>query len=373
MPSTGSASRVAVVGAGIAGLAAAVALRQRGVEAVVYERAPALRELGAGIALWPNATRALRDLGVLDAVAGVSGPAETVHVADPSGHPLVRFSAARPDAPSLCVRRRDLVAALGAALPTDVIRYCKRFVSAEIRAGAVGLRFADGTRAEADVLVGADGLRSRVRNTLVQHVEPTARGYTAWRGVAPHPGDLGADAVEAWGDRQRFGLFGLGEGLVYWYALASRPPGDRSPLDLGSLADRFSDWHPRVAATIRATDPAEATRHDVFDRPRGRWRRGRVALVGDAAHGMTPALGQGGAQGLEDGVALGRLLANGGTLDAALAAFVRERRRRAVEIAWRSRASARLGQLGGRAGRVRNAAARAMPDRLFEAAFTAAF
>ncbi|MEM0963646.1 MAG: FAD-dependent oxidoreductase, partial [Bacteroidota bacterium] len=118
---------VAIIGGGIAGLAAAVALRQRGIEATVYEQAPALRELGAGIALWPNATRALRSLGVLDAVAERSGRAEVIHILDASGHALVRFSTARPDVPSLCVRRSHLVAALADALDTDAIRYGKTF------------------------------------------------------------------------------------------------------------------------------------------------------------------------------------------------------------------------------------------------------
>ncbi|MEM0963716.1 MAG: FAD-dependent monooxygenase, partial [Bacteroidota bacterium] len=140
------------------------------------------------------------------------------------------------------------------------------------------------------------------------------------------------------------------------------------------VADLYRDWHPRVASVIDATDPDEITRHDVYDRPLAqRWVSGRVAVVGDAAHAMTPALGQGGAQALEDAVALARHLVSEQPAGATLLAFERDRKRRASSVAWLSRTSARLGQLGGRMARVRNAVARATPSRLFEAGFTLPF
>jgi 2-polyprenyl-6-methoxyphenol hydroxylase-like FAD-dependent oxidoreductase len=182
-----------------------------------------------------------------------------------------------------------------------------------------------------------------------------------------------SDAVEMWGDGLRFGLFRLDRERAYWYALATRDP--VAPLgtsDRDELARLFADWTPRVLKVVNATCGPIA-RHDVFDRPpSSRWVSGRVALVGDAAHGMTPDLGQGGALGLEDAVALAEHC-SGADLEVALARYEQERRGRARWIQRQSRFAGRLGQLSGVAGRLRNRAARATPSRLFEAAFTAAF
>ena len=372
MPAT---LRVAVVGGGIAGLAAALALRQRGVEATVYERAPALREVGAGIALWPNATRALRALHVLDEVAARSGRAESVQILRPDGRLLAQISTARPDAPSLCVRRPDLLAALADPLPPEALCLGASLVGAETAADGVTLRFADGTEVRADLVVAADGLRSTLRGALVGAVEPRHRGYTVWRGVAPHPpGWPSADACEVWDDGRRFGLFGLGHGQAYWYVCASRPAGERAPDERAAALAQVVEWHPAIPQTVQSTPAAATSRHDVYDRRvRGRRAAGRAVLVGDAAHGMTPDLGQGGAQGLVDAVELARALTAGPDPDAALAAFAREQRRRTAPVVLQSRLAGWIGQLGGRRARIRDLVTAAAPSRWFEAGFTAAY
>ena len=360
--------RAVIAGAGISGLATALALHRRGLEAVVLERAPALHEIGAGIALWPNATRALRALGALEDVARRSGPAERVRILDSQGRTLLRFTTSRPDAPSLCVRRRDLVRVLEAALPAGTVRYDSGLRTAAATAGGVRVETATGDL-EADVLIGADGLRSRVRTLLVEDVAPVSQRCVAWRGVTTWP-DLEGDAVEMWGDGLRFGLFRLDGEAAYWYALATRDQDDPAAPDEPERL--FRGWAPFVLETVWRCVGKVAVHH-VFDRPRGRWVSGPVVLVGDAAHGMTPDLGQGGAQGLEDAVALARHLDQASSVEAALDGYRRERSRRAAWLQRQSRIAGRLGQLGGSAGRLRNAVAQVTPSRAFEAGFTAAF
>ena len=324
------------------------------------------------MAQW-GATRVLQALGVLEAVAARSGPAESVQIQDAAGHMLLRFSTSRPDAPSICVVRRDLVAALASALPAGTVRYGSAFESAAATADGVLVHTSAGDL-EVDLVVGADGLWSRVRDHLVEAVAPVPRRCAAWRAVSEWPDGQESDAVEMWGDGARFGLFRLDRGRAYWYALATLEPGAApSRSDRGDLERLFVGWAPHVLEVVRGTR-GEIARHDVFDRPPSRrWSSGRVVLVGDAAHGMTPDLGQGGAQGLEDAVALARWLDRGDDLGTALAGYERERQRRTAWIQRQSRLAGWVGQLGGVAGRMRNGWARAAPSRAFGMAFTAAF
>ena len=374
----GAVRRVAIVGGGIAGFSTALALRQRGIEATVYEQAPELREVGAGIALWPNATRALRQLGVLDAVAMRSGPAETVWIVRTDGRPLIRFSTARPDAPALCIHRADLVGVLADALAPAAIQFGDAVERVTREAGAVGLQLASGRSVEIDLVVAADGIWSRVRDSCVEAVRPRYQGYTAWRAVTRMPSVRPAcDAFEAWGDGRRFGLFALAGGRAYWYALASRREGERhrSPVaEKNDVLEMVDSWHPSMREAVDSTPVEAIVRHDIYDRaPARRWYAGRVVLAGDAAHGMTPDVGQGGAQALEDAVALGEALGTARSLADGLARYDLTRARRAARVATLSRWSARLGQLSGRGGRARNALATVVPSRWFELGFTAPF
>ena len=365
--------RVAIVGGGIAGLATALALRQRGVQATVYERAPELREVGAGIVLWPNGTRVLDGLGVLPAVSARSGRAESVHILSRSGRVLARMRTERPYAPSLCVRRPDLLAALAEAVGEDSIRLGRELTRVEQGRQSVALEFADGSSAEADLMIAADGLRSRTRDLVLGETPLGYRGYTVWRGTSPaRPEWPSADACEVWGAAERFGLFRLAGGQAYWYVCADRPAGQRCDDEPAEALGIIRDWHPAIAETVRQSGPV--WRHDVWDRPvRGSRVRGRVVLVGDAAHGMTPDLGQGSAQALTDAARLADRIGEAETLEAALSRFEREQRRRTVPVALQSRLAAWVGQRGGRATRVRDAVTALTPSRLFEASFTAAY
>ena len=165
---------------------------------------------------------------MLDAVARTAGRAESVQILRSDGRELARVSTARPDAPSLCVRRPDLLAALAEALGPGVVRLGAEVTAVRQRPGSVVLEMADGAEEPAELVVGADGLRSRVREALIGSVRPTYRGYAVWRAVGPAPNWPAADACEVWGRGTRFGLFRLGGGEAYWYVCAGRRPGERS-------------------------------------------------------------------------------------------------------------------------------------------------
>ncbi|MEM1116439.1 MAG: FAD-dependent monooxygenase [Bacteroidota bacterium] len=357
-----------VIGGGIGGLATALALRHVDIEAQVYERAEAFGEVGAGISLWPNATRVLRRLGVLDRLEG--GPIAALNVRAPSGRVLLRARTDRHDAPSLCVSRPGLIDALRAEIPEAALHLGRALASFDDRGDRVVARFADGTEAEADVLVGADGIRSAVRARLFGDEAPVYRGYPVWRGLAPLPASfVRGEISETWGDGRRFGLLDVGNGRAYWYATALGPEGETEPsadARKAGLLDAFRTWHAPIPEVLAATPPEAIHRGDTTDRPPRRpWHRGRVVLTGDAIHSTTPNLGQGGCQAIESASALARHL-GAAPPEAAFAAFEAERYARTARVTRESLATGWLGGLGGALGSARNALTAATPRRLYE-------
>lgn len=334
-----------VAGGGIGGLSAAIALRRAGVAAEVYERAPALREVGAGISLWPNATRQLRRWGLLDDVLRRGFRFTTAAMRDPRGAVLASTQLPPSDAPSVLIHRADLHAVLCHALPPWAVRTGAGLRAFRETAAGVEVDFGDEGTAEGPFLVGADGLRSAVRAQLLRDGEPVYRGYPVWRGVAP-AGAVEADTLtETLGCGLRFGTVPVGSGRVAWWATANEPvdADDGAEGSKRKLLRLFGAWHHPVPQLIDATPDDEILKNGTYDRPPVRgWGRGRVTLLGDAAHPTTPNLGQGGCLAIEDAAVLARCLARNDDVPAALRAYERQRYGRTARIV---RESLRYGQV----------------------------
>ncbi|WP_336031868.1 FAD-dependent monooxygenase [Geodermatophilus sp. FMUSA9-8] len=355
---------VIVVGAGIGGLATAAGLQRAGTRVTVLERAPGARVVGSGLSLFGNGLTALDALGLGDAVRAATGPGHRLLAGQrrPDGSWLSRTP---PDAVRRLrvVHRADLHRQLEDALAPGTVRWgCE--VTGVDDDGTVRLR--DGAE-RADVVVAADGIRSRVRAGWPGDPGLRYAGYTAWRGVTAVPVDLRGAAGETWGRGLRFGMAPLADGRVYWFAVASAPAGGRADDEHAAVSCLFAGWHEPVGELLAATRPADVSRSDVHDLagPVPSLRRGRVVLLGDAAHAMTPDLGQGANQALEDAATLTALLSGGGPgldPDEALDRYDRLRRPRVRRIARRARAVGRVAQARGPVtSRVRDAVLRLTP------------
>ncbi len=343
---------VVVVGAGIGGLAAAIALAQAGHAVKVFERTPDLREVGAGLALWPNATRALRCLGVGDAVDALAIPqlGGGIHTWD--GELLVNQSGEalreRYGMPTIVAHRAELQRVLAVALPRDCLRFDTEFQRFEQDERGVTAYLGNGAVERAEVLIGADGIHSALRRQLFPASQPRYSGYTAWRGVAPFahaPTDMFWG--ESWGVGVRFGLAPLSHDRAYWFCTQNAAEADGIPPERrkAHLLELFRGWHHPIGTLIERTPDDAILQNDIYDiAPLRAWTRGRVALLGDAAHAMTPNLGQGACQALEDAVELGKALHGVNDAAAALFAYETQRMTRANAILIQSRRIGAAGQ-----------------------------
>ncbi|WP_067837711.1 FAD-dependent monooxygenase [Nocardia lijiangensis] len=322
-----------VVGGGIGGLAAAVAFHQRGWQVKVLERAPEITEIGAGLSIQPNGLRALDTLGLGDLLrtGGPAGPPQGIRGVN--GAWLIRNDIEeleRRFGPWAIIHRAALVDILRAALPAHVLRPGTT-VRQVLPDGAV---HHDGGTATADLVIGADGVHSVTRYSLWPHAAgPRYLGYTTWRLLtAPHAVE---GSVEMWGRGERFGYIPMPDGRVYCYLMGNAPAGSRLGLD--RLRERFARWHDPVPALLDAARPDAVLQHDTHELPNLRtYVRGKVAILGDAAHAMAPNLGQGACQALEDAVTLAATVDTFG-VDAGLQEYDRLRRPRTQMIAQLSR------------------------------------
>ena len=298
---------VLVVGAGIAGLAVAGALRARGFEVSIVERAATLEPLGAGILLGANAVAAARALGV--ELSDRARPARSARITDARGSLLqeTTFDSGGRDLATYVLHRNDLHERLVAQAPA--VR-CGVTVSAlaETEAG-VEVGFSDGGAGRFDLVIGADGIRSSIRAFALGADAPEIlyAGYTCWRLVCADPGVEGLQ--EMWGRGRRVGFAPLGDGRLYVFLVANAPARTPSPAWPDGLRALFADFAAPVPAILdaAATGP-EPLHHDLEDLARPQWGRGRVWLIGDAAHAMLPNLGQGAGMALEDALVVAHAL-----------------------------------------------------------------
>jgi 2-polyprenyl-6-methoxyphenol hydroxylase-like FAD-dependent oxidoreductase len=344
-----------IVGGGIGGLATAIGLDRAGWRVTVYERQPELTAAGAGILLWPNAVYALEALGLGGEIRSAS-VASDGGVRRPDGSWLSRISgrdiAERLGTPAVTIHRAALHRALETALGPRT----------DVRTGTEVTAIPD----EGDLVVVADGIHSALRRTLAPQTVVRDSGQVAWRAVVPVD-TVGQPGGETVGRGWRFGIGPVGDGQTYWYAAGPGPLRTAPPKDqLAELKTRFERWHDPIATLIAATRPEQLLHHPLADLdPIPPMAHGnRVALVGDAAHAMTPNLGQGAAQALEDAVTLVAEVA-AGDIGAGLARYDAARRPRAARYVRNSR---RVGVVLNASGRVtsalRDGILRATPNRV---------
>ncbi len=333
---------VAVVGGGIGGLAAAVALHRRGRGVVVLERAE-FTEVGAGLSLWPNAMRAFEALGLADEVRAIGSVETGGGVRDRAGRWLSRVGnaeiAERHGWPLVVVHRADLVRVLVDALPPEALRQRSEVGAVRPDGDAVVVEHRGGTL-RADLVVGADGLRSGLRRQWWPDAgEPRYTGCTAWRAITePLPG-LRPEGAVLWGRGERIGFTALPGGRFYVFAAAVVPAGGVG--DRAAVLRRFAGWPDPIPALLAAVPEDGVLRHDVHELPPlSTYVRGRTVLLGDAAHPMNPMLGQGACQAVEDAVTLAACLDATSDVGAALEGYDRLRLPRTQAVV---RRSARLG------------------------------
>jgi salicylate hydroxylase len=315
--------RVVIIGGGIGGLTAAVAMCQRNIEIEIYEQSAQIGEIGAGVTLSPNAIKAYRALGLEAPIAAIGFESDHQLVRNwDNGNIISKVSRKGVyqrefGAPYLSVHRADLVDVLRRQLPDQIFRLGTQCIEVETHNAAAIARFADGTQVEADIIVGADGIHSVVRRNLFGQQAPRFTGSVCWRGLVPlggfPAGLISTDLTIYMGPRRHLIHYMVRGGELInfvahvesdkWTGETWTQESDRS-----EVMETFSGWHPPLLHLLGSAE--RYYKWALYDRdPLDRWSKGRATLLGDAAHAMLPHIGQGACMAIEDGYTLAAMLA----------------------------------------------------------------
>jgi 2-polyprenyl-6-methoxyphenol hydroxylase-like FAD-dependent oxidoreductase len=336
MQSSGS-KKVIIIGGGIGGVTAAIALKRAGMDVTVFERAEEIREVGSGLPLWTNALRALHTIGLSDELEQLGVQVTSVSVSTWRGDTLTDTKndkyLKRLGTITIVVHRAELLALLLKTLGEDRVQLGMNCVGFTQDETGVCARFEGGQEVQGDVLIGADGIHSVIRTQLFGLIKPGYVGYTCWRGLA-HTTRTGLETW-AWGKGCQFGITPMSQARAYWFVQKYAPEGekDKPGGKKSEILELFHDWHDPIPAVIEATAETDILRNDIYELKHLRqWSQGRVTLLGDAAHAMTPNLGQGACQAIEDAVALGACLKESTDIASSLKLYEKRRVTRANNI-----------------------------------------
>ncbi len=338
-----------IIGGGIAGLTTAIALNRIGLQATLFESAPMIRPLGAGLALAANAMQAFQRLDIADQVIQKGRQLDAFSILDERGKIVTRTDSRavsqRYGINNFAIHRADLHKTLLEQLTPSTIHTGKRALYVEQQPDGATVFFDNGTSHTSDYVLVADGIHSPIRQQLLPDSAPRYAGYTCWRAVVTNPGHDLHEATETWGNRGRVGIVPLANDQVYWFACVNAPAQHEPMHQLTSqkLADRFSRYHAPIFDLLAQTPDENLLWNDIIDlKPLPRYAFGRILLLGDAAHATTPNMGQGACQAIEDAVVLAHELTSAESPAVAFAAFERRRLARTHYITNTSR---RIGQL----------------------------
>src|SRR4249919_752338 len=335
---------VVIIGGGIGGLFAANALNTQGLRVSVYEQASAIGEIGAGVYVTPNAVRHLQSVGLGSAVerwGARVGPGSAYFRHD--GTPIAPVQVADASGWNACfgMHRADFVDLLAANLPAGIVHTGHRAIGFEQNGDVARVEFANGATAEADVVVAADGIHSELRSCVFAPSKPVFHGTISYRGLVSRERlpNWPMDRWQMWaGPSRHFLVFPVRHGTMVNYvgfvpADAEMKESWSAPGNPDVLRAEFEGWDPRVGSVLQQID--KTFRWALYDRePLPTWTKGRLTLLGDAAHPMLPHLGQGANQSIEDGMALATILAevDNAAVPAALQAYERLRRERVAQV-----------------------------------------
>lgn len=324
--------KCAIIGAGIGGLTTAIALRQQGIEAKVYEAAPEIKPIGAGIVMATNAMLVFQRLGIAEKVQQAGCIIKEGLVCNQHWKPIqkmdVDYISQRYGIGSYAFHRAALHQVLLNKLPAGTVQLNYKLVSLEQRADKVHLKFENQNEAEADVVIGADGIKSIVRESIFGKSAYRYSGQTCWRSIVEMnvPLKFKNSTYELWGSRAglRFGLVAVGENKIYFFATLKSEAGSVDRIDTlkHDLISKFGEFGTDIVSVLEKTDPLKIIRTDIYDlAPIGNWYQRRIALLGDAAHATTPNLGQGGCQAVEDAYVMAKELSKNKDLSIAFRAY----------------------------------------------------
>lgn len=366
--------RVAVIGAGIGGLCVAIALQKIGISAQIYEAAPEIKPLGAGIGLTANAIIGLKKLGVVHDIFDRGQQVMSLCMLDAKGKIISDQNTGLLGADfanaNLVIHRAELHEVLMNALPSGVLHLGKRVLYFDQNEEDLTIHFEDGSRLTTDLLIAADGIRSAVRQQLIPESKPRYAGYTCWRATIENPTiDLNEMvSAETWTANGRVGVSPLPNNRIYWYCCmkAKQNDEDMKRMTPENLLNYFRNIHFPIEKVIQSTEPVQLIWNDIFDiKPLRHFVYGNIVLLGDAAHAMTPNMGQGACQAIEDAVVLASCIVSNKSLSFALKEYEQRRVKRTAEIIRQSRL---LGQIAHWQNPFwcgfRNRLLRSVPDRI---------
>ncbi|MGM0588588.1 MAG: FAD-dependent monooxygenase [Bacteroidota bacterium] len=326
-----------IIGGGIGGLTTGIALEQIGVETEIYEASLSIQPVGAGIWMAPNAMQVFDRLGFADQVMAQGMPLDRIEITDQYLETIQRMDQLRIKQEFgftvTSIARHRLLDVLLNSYP-GTVHLDKRLESYDQEADEVYAHFADGSSAHGDLLIGADGIHSTVRDQLTEDSATRYSGQTCWRGIAEISlsDQLAQSCIEAWGHAYRLGFSVISEREVYWFAVAKATQGEQGK-DKSELTTMFNDYAAPIPEIIAATPATSIIRNDISDlKPISTWHKNRVCMIGDAAHAATPNLGQGGAQAVEDAWVLSQLMSSGLSPQSTFQQFEQARREKVQHV-----------------------------------------